>query len=254
MKSARGALLAAVAITLGACSTQVRSTGDFTTSLARSGEALPRPQRVVVSGFEVRPERILLDSGLAPRLQRQAGLSEAGAQQAALAEDIQRSAVDALVADLSRMGFVVDRAAPGEPLRAGDLLVDGRIVSVDQGNRTRRMVVGFGAGMSDVQATAAVSYVGVDLVPRLLQTYSAASNSGRRPGLAVGGVSSVAQGSAALGALATGLTVGGEAKRSGVAGGAQRLAHELADTLGEFFAAQGWIGPARTAALMPPRR
>ena len=89
-------------------------------------------------------------------------------------------------------------------------MVSGNILSIDQGNRTRRNVVGFGVGESKVTAKVNVYIQAPGEAPRLLQSFNADSESGKKPGLAVAGVGAAA-GSAAT-AAADG--VGGAWRRS----------------------------------------
>ncbi len=237
-------LTVAVSVLVG-CSTQLRNTTPHDVPIWSLNSALPRPQRVMVVGFAPDLTQVQLDRGVGAQLQRQVGASDAGAQQSVLADAVQSVVSDTLVGDLSRMGFAAERARPGDASRPGDLVVAGEIVSVDQGNRTRRLALGFGAGASEVRAAIQVYLVGPDLTPRLLQAYSAGSGSGRRPGLVLGGVGALAQGSAVPLAVSSALGMGGEVRASGIAGEGQRLAHRIAHELGQFFATQGWIEAGR---------
>lgn len=249
MSQTRAALLVLAASAFAGCSTHLRDTSPYGVPIAAAGVGLPRPQRVVVVGFAPDPAQVELDRGVGARLQRQLDGSDAGAQQAAVADEVQGAITDTLVGDLSRMGFAAGRAGPGDAQRPGDLVVAGQIETLDEGNRTRRLAVGFGAGASEVRAAVQVYLVGPDLTPRLLRTYSAASDSGRKPGLALGGAGAIAQASAVPLAVSSVLGVGGEVRKSGVAGEGQRLAHRVAQELGRLFAAQGWTEPGGA----PPR-
>ncbi len=241
------AILAAA--TLGGCATQVRSTGNYIAPAAQSGVTLPRPARAVIVGFAADPNQVGLDRAIGARLQRGFSGTDPDAQQAALAQDVQDSVVAALVSDLGKMGFAATVAQPGEEPRPGDLIVQGQITEIDQGNRARRLAIGFGAGKSEVQAAAQVTYVGPDGDPRLLQTYSASSNSGRKPGLGVGAASAAAQSTVVPLVVSGALGAHGEATKAGVAGEGQRLAHRISYNLGQLFVAQGWIPPSRAPSI-----
>ena len=248
MNQTRVTLLAIAVTTLVGCSAQLRNTTPDGVPISRPGSTLPRPQRVVVVGFALDRTQVRLDRGIGARLQRQIGTSDADAQQSALADAVQTAASDTLVGDLSRMGFAAERARSGDTPRPGDLIVAGEIVSVDQGNRTRRLALGFGAGASQVRAAIRVYLVGPDFMSRLLQTYSAEADSGRKPGLVLGGAGALGQASAVPLAASSALGIGGEVRAAGGIGEGQRLAHRVAQELGQFFAAQGWTEPGR----MPP--
>jgi hypothetical protein len=237
---------------LGACSTQVQNTGTYVPPAAQSASRLPRPQRVLVTGFAADWSQVGLDRGIGARLQRGFGGGDSGEQQVALAADVRDAVIQSLVGDVTKMGFPAQEAAPGASPAPGDLVVQGQITEIDQGNRTRRLAVGFGAGMSQVRADAQVFLVGPDGSMQLLQTYSGDANSGRKPGLAVGAASAAAQSTVVPLVVSGALGASSEARKTGVAGEAQRLGHRIGYNLGQFFVAQGWI-PASSAPAIELR-
>ena len=115
------------------------------------------------------------------------------------------------------------------------------MLRIDEGNRTRRLGIGFGVGKSIVEATAELYAVVPDGPPVLLQTYDGKSDSGRTPGLAIGASMDVLQSNAALGALSAVAKVSGEVRRTPVGKGAASLGHRLATDIGGFAAERGWI-------------
>ena len=74
-----------------------------------------------------------------------------------------------------------------------------------------------------------------------MQTYDAYSNSGRKPGLALGGASAAAGGSLAPLGLSAALGVHSETHRTEVGKEGEKLADRVAYNLGRFFVQQGWI-------------
>ena len=235
--AARAAL--ALTVLLCACATQVTQTGNY---LPSGGAAMPRPHRVLVADFGVAPEAVQLDQGVGPRVLRLMG---SGASAETPAREVQDAISEALLDDIRKMGLPVERAEPGTPPRPDELLVQGQILKIDQGNRTRRLTVGFGAGKSSVEAKVQVYYGrGAGAQPELLRTYDADANSGRKPGLALGAASAAGGGSLAPAAVSGALGVHSE--KQGVAGQGQHLGDRIAYNLGELFVQQGWI-PASSA-------
>jgi hypothetical protein len=120
------------------------------------------------------------------------------------------------------------------------------VLGVDEGNRTRRTLVGLGAGMSSVDVGAQVYLVEGGAPPRLLESFTARVDSGHVPGMA----ESLGVGAAA-GRLATATAVGGaghvamEGSRADDVGEARRLGGALAERIRQYFAQQGWIMAAR---------
>jgi len=240
------------AATVG-CSTRVATTGTWVApppaNAGGPGQALPRPARVLVEAFAVDPQQVSLDSGVGPRLQARMSGADPEMAREGLAGDVQGAIAETLIKKIRKMGLDAEPARPGEIAQPGDLLVQGRITRITQGNRTRRLTVGFGAGKSEVDADAALVYAlpGGGTTP--LQSYTASSNSGRKPGMAAGASMAVGQGSAAPAALNGAMGVHGE--RPGVAGEGERAASHLARSMGQYFAAQHWIAASSVPSWSP---
>jgi hypothetical protein len=226
-----------LALGLGACATQVTQTGSY----KPTGGTMPRPQRVLVSDFEVDQQAVQLDQGIGPRVMRTLGGSAPPTSQA---REVQDAITEALLDDIRKMGLPVVHAMAGTPVQPNDLLVQGQILKIDEGNRTRRLAIGFGAGKSSVDAKVQIYYGRGEAQPQLLQTYDAGANSGRKPGMGLGVASAAGGGSLAPAAVSGALGVHSE--KQGVAGEGQHLGDRIAYNLGEFFVQQGWI-PASSA-------
>ncbi|MBV9653740.1 MAG: DUF4410 domain-containing protein, partial [Acetobacteraceae bacterium] len=184
--------------------------------------------------------------GIGPRIEREmsgGGGSQYGAKYKTAAE-VQSAIAETLVDEIRKMGLNAERASRGTVPQPGDAVVQGQIESINEGNRTRRLAIGFGAGKSAVEANAALYLTGPDRMVRLLQSYDADSNSGRKPGFGLGAASAAGGGSLAPAAISGAMGVHSEATRTGVAGEGQRLAERLSYNLGQFFAQQGWIAPS----------
>ncbi len=234
-RSLAGVLLFATAAMAAGCATRSSTTGNY----APAGP-LPKPRRVLVEDFAVDASSVGLDQGIGPRLERQFSGGSQGGSQYSTALQVQSAISEALVSEIRKMGLPAERASPGMVPPPGDAIVQGQIERISEGNRTRRLAIGFGAGKSEVDAHAALYLANSRGGVRLLQSYDASSNSGRKPGMGVG-----AAGGAAEGAAISGVTgVYGETKRTGVAAEGQRLAERLSHDLGTFFAGAGWIAPS----------
>ncbi len=237
----RAGFAVALALCLSGCATKITKTEDYAPIAGQGGTALHRPLQVLVMDFYVDPQAVQLDQGVGPRVMRAVN---ADASAATPARAVQDAIAEALVDDIRKMGLPVQRIAFATQLQPTDLLVQGQILRIDEGNRTRRMTVGFGAGKTTVEAKVQVMYGRSDGQPQLLQTYDADANSGRKPGLALGGASAAGGGSLVPMALSGALGVHGE--KQGVAKEGQNLGDRVAYNLGELFVQQGWI-PASSA-------
>ena len=151
---------------------------------------------------------------------------------------------DRLVDDLRKYGLPAEHAVTAEA-PGTSLLVLGQIVAIDQGNRTRRILIGLGAGKSSVSADMQLYYQAPGLPPRFMTAYQAQADSGRMPGAA-----ETMGGGAVAGSLASSTVVSGamhatsETRRASDPREASRLADGLAREIGEFAVSMGWIPPA----------
>jgi hypothetical protein len=243
-RTRRGAALL-ILLLATACATRVTSSAPTQSPEAAS---VPRPRRVLVTDFQVDPDAVRQDQAIGLRLQRAMDGGNAEAARGAIAAEVQSAISDTVVEALSKAGLPAEHALPGAVYRPGDLVVAGRVLRIDEGNRTRRLGIGFGAGKSIVEARAELYAVVPDGPPVLLQTYDGKSDSGRKPGMAVGASMAVAQSNAALGALSAVTNVGGEARRTPVGKEAASLGHRLATDIGSFAAERGWISAASIPA------
>ena len=90
---------------------------------------------------------------------------------------------DRLVSDFQKAGYIAQRVAPGSESIGAGYLVKGVFTEVDQGNRVRRAVIGFGAGQVNMQL-----YVNVSDATRPqenLYTLDKDDTSGKGPGAVI---------------------------------------------------------------------
>jgi hypothetical protein len=233
------ALLALGLLTLGACSSQVQNTGTYVPSANMGMGTLPRPATVYVETFQLDPSTVELDSGIRARFQRKFQGANGFAKQQELTAEVQSAISDTLVQAIGAMGLNTVYATPGIQPQAGDVIIQGEVVKITAGNTTRRTLIGFGAGKSEIFANVQVLDVQPDRSRTIVQTYSASANSGRTPGLAVGGVGAAAGhvGLAVAGAVAGTIS----RARSSLGRDGESLAKRVATNLGTFFEGQGWV-------------
>lgn len=207
--------------------------GSLVAGATAARSALPPPGRVLVYDFTIQWQKVALDPSLRARLSQMSG-GDAAREQQAIAAEVQNTIAETLVSQIRGMGLSTMRAGPSTILAGNDVAVRGQITRISAGNETRRRIIGFGAGKSEIDADAELLRG-----PTLLRSYSAEANSGHTPGLALGGASAAAGHAGA----AIGGTAAGAANRahSGLSAEAEHLAERIAANLGQFFAQQGWI-------------
>ena len=206
-----------------------------------TARALPRPDRVLVHDFAFAPDQVVVDAGLGRDVLEARGGQPRTAAELALGRRVADELAGDLVAELRRRGLPAERASGPEPTTGTVLLVKGQFASIDQGNRTERVVVGLGAGRSDVRADMQVYEVQDG---RSLEVESAAGSAegGVRPGLAEGlGLGALTHHLLVATAVSAGLQTVGELEGDDVDKETDRLAARLADEIERLARGHGWL-------------
>ncbi|MGH7050594.1 MAG: DUF4410 domain-containing protein [Acetobacteraceae bacterium] len=199
---------------------------------------MPRPARVLVYDFAIDWQSVALDSGMRARLDRAMTGGSLSQQQQEVAVEVQRAIGDTLVQQIQAMGLDAAHASANAIAGPGDLAIRGQVTRIDAGNQTRRRLIGFGAGKSEIYAEVEVFGARPGKPQTLLQSYDAEANSGHAPGFALGGAGAAA-GHAAAGA-AGGAAAAASRSQSDLPDDGKRLARRVAHNLGQFFYQMGW--------------
>ena len=144
---------------------------------------------------------------------------------------------DEMVEELGKHGVRAARATRATPVPANALTVVGQFVDVDEGNRVKRLVVGFGDGASRIDTRLKVYEAGRQLIE-----FETHSDSGKMPGGAVTmGAGAVVTGGVSAASAVGGAVVGGvKAHRSAIEKLAAKSGAEAAEFLESYFGRQGW--------------
>jgi hypothetical protein len=203
-------------------------------------EQLPPPDRVLVYNFAVTPQEVQLGAVGSAITQTFDGTADSQQEQQ-VGHAVANALAKRLVSDIQDMGLYAERAAGPVPPTGIDVLILGQLVSIDQGNEAERVIIGLGAGRSDVEARVQVyeSTAG-RRIP--IETMQGTAKSSLMPGaaetLGVGGLTGHLLVSAAITA---GSQVANQTLSANVESEAARLADKVADQLKVLFATQGWI-------------
>ena len=210
---------------------------------------LPRPHLVLVQDYDVGAGTVKLDSAIGARLMHAASGDDAEAKRCELGLAIAKSMAEQLAADIRKLGLAAERSSGTLPHGGGPyLLIRGELLSVDEGNRLRRFVIGLGAGSSHVEARTRVSMLREGRETSI-QEFRISSKSAATPGaaetLGVGAaVGNLATAAAGTGAQSVARGVGGQMKNTigaSVSADAARGANAVSAELAKLFRAQGWI-------------
>jgi hypothetical protein len=146
-----------------------------------------------------------------------------------------------LVEEIRHMGMPAEHASTESQPQINDLVIRGYLLSVNEGDATKRVAIGFGSGASEISAAVE----GFQMTAQGLRKLGGGevdSGGSKSPGAALGVVGAIAT------ANPVGLIVGTGAKAYGeysgsskIEGRAKDAAKEIAAALKPKFQEQGWI-------------
>ncbi len=226
--------LCALALLAGCASSDVTARRSYV-----GDEKIARPGRVIVHNFAATADDIAADAAIAGHYDRRS--KPQTAEEIALGRQLGDLVARELVKDILEMGLPAERAGSGPAPQVGDLVIKGEFISIDEGSRVKRMLIGFGAGAAKLK-TFVEGYQVTASGLRPLGSAEVKAAGGKMPGMLV-----PMAGGAAAGRIATSAAISGGtniAKEIGpesVEGAAKRTAEEIAKVLREAFKKRGWI-------------
>jgi len=228
-----GFCVLALAVAAGCASTKVSDRHEY------MGGKAPRPHHIWVYDFASTPAEVPAGSALAGQPIEHP--TPQTAEQIAAGRKVGAEIATALVEEIFNMGLLARKASSDTKPEINDLVIRGYLLSIDEGDATKRVAIGFGSGAS--QLTAAVE--GFQMTAqglRKLGSGTVDSGGGKTPGGAVGVAALIITGNP------VGLIVGGGAKAYGeysgsskIEGRAKAIAKEIAEKIKPKFQQQGWI-------------
>jgi len=232
-----GATVALLAILGGLGCTTVKTVSSY------DGAQLPRPDIILVNTFAYSPSQVKLMRGITPELEQAIKGTPRTAAELNVGGKVANVLAEHLVKEIRDMGLPAERAF-GEAQPLGHTYsVEGQFLSIDEGNRTARVVIGLGLGRTDVK-TLVQFYRDSDGDQRLIEELDVTAKSGRKPGMAETMGAGGAMGNLAMSAVvSTGATVASEAFGANVEADARRTAKQVAKKLRPFFEEIGWVEP-----------
>jgi hypothetical protein len=228
------ACLVAISLAAGCAQTNVSDSESTSTS-----DIILKPARVIVYDFASTPAGIPPDSAIAGLYQQRT--TPQTPEEIALGRRLGARVSAHLVEELNKNGITAHAAATGPVPHPGDAVIRGEFVSIDKGNRMKRMLIGFGAGAAELQTLVEGYVVTIrGLVP--LGSAQIETAGGKMPGMLVPiGVG------AAAGSVATSAAISGtanvlqEAGPEGLDGAAKRTAKEIAKVIVKAYEKRGWL-------------
>ena len=233
MKRSLGpALIGLVSLTGLACA----SAGVDSTQRYGADRKLPRPPVLLVYDFAVSPTDAMVDAYGAGY----GASSKASSKDETKARKLAASLSKQLVDRLNKKGVKARWAADteGPPLNA--IVLRGHFVTIDEGSRIARMVIGFGAGATELRVAVQVYQADEWGLRRMVQADVSAEGS-KMPGMAVPlGVGGLAGNLARAAVISGGSNIVQEVT-GGLDADAGRLAEQIAKRTEAFYKRQGWL-------------
>ena len=211
-------------------------------TVAEYGGTVPRPDRILVYDLAVTPGEVEMDRGLSAQLQQAVSGEPRTLQEVEVGRKAAQALSERLVKEIRDMGLPAQRGYGGPPSWGRTVMIKGAFLSVDEGNRTERVVIGLGIGRSDIRAAVEVLEAMRDERPKMLEELTVEAKSGFKPGMAeTMGAGAAAGNLAAAAAVSAAGTLASESLGAGVDDDARRAAGKIAEQLRPFFVRQGWI-------------
>ena len=228
-----GFCLLALVVAAGCASTEVSDRQEY------RGGKMPRPHHIWVYDFAATPAEVPAGSALAGKHDEHA--TPQTAEQIAAGHQAGAEIATALVEEIFNMGMLAKKASSDTKPEVNDLVIRGYLISVDEGDATKRVAIGFGSGASHL-TTAVEGFQMTAQGLRKLGSGTVGAGGGKTPGGAVGVAALIVTGNP------VGLIVGGGAKAYGeysgsskIEGRAKATAKEIAEKMKPKFQEQGWI-------------
>ena len=225
--------LFALVVVAGCASTKITSQQKLVTG------QLPRPAHILVYDFASSPADIPPDSPVAGQFA--APSTPPTAEDIAEGRQLGAAIAAELVTDLRGMGLPAEQASRQTPLQLNDVIIQGYLLSIEEGSAVKRVAIGFGSGASELR-TMVEGYQMTDRGLRKLGSGTVDAGGSKSPGAAMAVAGAVATGNPAGLIISTGMKVYGEASgKSTIEGRAKASAKEIADQLKTRAQEQGWI-------------
>jgi hypothetical protein len=226
--------LFAMLVIAGCASTKISSRDE------RVIEKLPRPAHIWVHDFAATPADVPGNSALTGK-HSEHGTPQT-AEQIATGRQLGAEIAAQLVEQIRGMGISAEHAMKGKTPQINDIVIQGYLISFNEGSAVKRITIGFGSGASDLKV-AAEGFQMTAQGLRKLGSGKTDSEGGKAPGedLSVLGLITTYNPAGLI--ISSGMKLYGEKSGgSTVKGRAKDTAKEIADALKKRFQEQGWIG------------
>ena len=113
-----------------------------TEHVQRTSDRLAKPVLILVHDYQVSPDEVQLDSALSSQIMR-AVKGAKTEDQLKIEQEVTRTLTTTLVDEIRKLGIPAEPARMASPLVDGPTLsIEGQIVSITEGNKAERLVIG----------------------------------------------------------------------------------------------------------------
>ena len=229
-------LLLSLVLGLGACAPQVQTTYEIAPELGR-------PQQILVYDFAVSPDEVKLDPGLEATLGGKVSAKPRTAQELAVGHRVATTIAQTIVSEIQAMGLPAERGFSAPRSWGNTLVVEGQIVSINEGNEAERIAIGLGVGASSVQ-THTQLYAARQTGLEALEKFTSEVKSMPAPGMAeTMGAGAIAGHLAMSAAVSTGMQAANQYFGSSAEAEAKSTGRAIAKQLKGYFQMQSWVAP-----------
>lgn len=199
---------------------------------------IPRPNQIWVYDFAGSPADVPPESALSGQ---SAYAAPQTPDQIALGRKLGAEIAGQLVQEINAMGMPAAIASGGTRPKLNDIVIEGSILSVQTGNATERVTIGFAAGDTELKVAIEGFHMTASGL-RELGSEDLGAKGAETPGAAFGLATMLATHNPAGFIVSTGMKAYGEESGSDtIEGRAKQIAKQIGDQLRTRFQQQGWI-------------
>jgi len=249
-KKVSGMNSAAAGLALAAMALMIAGGARVSTEYVENSiDRLPTPELILVYDYQVSPNQVLLDSAISSRVERAVKGTPEAEDQLKVEQEVSRALTATLVDEIRKLGIRAEPATMASPVAGPTLSIEGQIVSIDEGNKAKRLVIGFGSGESEVRTLTQVYEVTSEDGHHLVEDFYTTVKSSKKPGFGpFAGMGAAAGVAASRVAAAAGVGAVG-ARSQTVEADVQHGAKQIAKELAKLFVQQGWIAQEQADKL-----
>src|SRR5258705_7874149 len=242
--AAAGLAMVAMALTAMAGCARVS-----TEHVQKTTDRLAKPALILVHDYQVSPDDVRAARAVSSRVKGAVKGTPKTEDQLKVEQEVSRTLTTTLVDEIRKLGIRAEPARMASPVAGPTLSIEGQIVSINEGNKAKRLVIGLGSGASEVRTLTQVYEVTRGDEHRLVEDFYTTAKSSRKPGFGpMAGVGAAAGLAASRAAVAGGVgaaTALSQTVEADIKHGAKQIAKELA----KLFVQQGWIAQKQADKL-----